>query len=128
MLIVVCFLVFCVIGLLFILVAGRFVAHAFRKQDILLLDYTANFPKLTETVQNMIDRNAFLFLNHITDAEVSEVFLSKFAEAWTIVSARPDFKALNLSIGFSFNKTAVSNSTKVKAERDGFSFPEPDNS
>jgi len=64
-------------------------------------------PNLESAAQALVDNNIFVYFNNVDNPEIPELVLTVVSEAWTRLSAEPEFYEQSLSIGYGFNQTNV---------------------
>lgn len=110
-------LCYILLSVVFAMATYIFMFKKFGENELLVNKFDKQYPVLYDAVESMVHNNIFIYFNNVASPEMAECFLKKFSEAWTEVSAMPEFEKIKLSVGYSFNNTKISKELHDEMER-----------
>lgn len=95
------------IAVLMIYLGFIFASLRMKRQKHEALAHIKQHPNLESAAQALVDNNIFVYFNNVGNPEIPELVLTAVSEAWTRLSAEPEFYEQPLNIGYGFNQTNV---------------------
>lgn len=85
-----------------------FISSKFRQQRRNQIRCLTQHPAFEDCVRTMLKNNIFLYIHNVKNPDISELFLRKLSEAWTILSQREDFDDLHFKTGYGLEHSNLS--------------------